>query len=301
LDLVVVGSVAFDSIDTPHGSVHRAIGGSATYFSLAANLFSRVGVVGVVGGDFGDENMELLRSKGIDLSGLEVRKDEKTFFWHGSYMDDMNDRTSITTELNVFSSFSPKLPGEYRKAGFLFLANIDPDIQLGVLEQMETGAVVGLDTMNFWIEGKPDELGAVMKKVDILFINDSEALMLSGENNLVKAGKVLLGMGPGRVIVKKGANGAMMFAEDSFFMLPAFPLENVVDPTGAGDSFAGAFMGYIASSGDLDELTFKRALLYATVVASFTCEGFSIERLASLERKEVEERKEGFISSFSIS
>jgi len=300
LKLVVVGSVALDTIETPHGSVERALGGSAVYFSLSASLFTDVGIVAVVGGDFGSERIDILKSRGIDTSGLVVREDEKTFFWHGSYSEDMSERKSISTELNVFSNFTPEIPDSYLGASYLFLANIDPKLQLNVLGQMGGDTFSGCDTMNFWIEGSRGNLLEVLERVPLLFINDSEATMLTGRKNLLKAGKALLGMGPERVIIKKGEHGSIMFSDNGLFILPAFPLENVVDPTGAGDSFAGAFMGYIASSNNRDEKTFKEALIYATVVASFACENFSVDGLMKIGRKEVEERKEIFASFFSI-
>ncbi|RKZ08582.1 sugar kinase [bacterium] len=300
MSIVVVGSVAFDSISSPHGSVERAVGGSATYFSLAASIFSSVKLVAVVGEDFGAENIELFHRKGIDTEGLEVVEGGKTFFWQGSYMEDMNERDTIKTELNVFEGFDPTLPDSYRSSEFLFLGNIDPDLQIRVLEQVKGDPIIGCDTMNFWIDRKRQRLHDILKKIDILFINDSEAVQLSGEKNLIRAGRRLIDTGPQKVVIKKGEHGSVLFSGDEIFLIPAFPLEEVVDPTGAGDSYAGAFFGYLDSAGGIDNNFFKRAVVYATVVAGFTCEGFSVERLARLEREEVEERYKRFIEMFTI-
>lgn len=290
MSIVVVGSVAFDSIETPIGKVERAIGGSATYFSLAASYFLPVNLVAAVGEDFSEDDRTILREKQIDLEGLTVVSGGKTFFWHGRYGEDPNDRESVITELNVFEGFKPNLPAGYRKADWLFLGNIDPEIQLEVIEQVEGRPLVGCDTMNFWIERKPDKLLAVLKRVDVFFINDSEARLLSGNINLVSAARTILEMGPTAVVIKKGEHGAFLFTKNFRVFTPAYPLEEVVDPTGAGDSFAGGFVGYLAKAGGLHELNLRRAMYYGTVTASFTCESFSIGRLKGLTNEEIDDR-----------
>jgi sugar/nucleoside kinase (ribokinase family) len=290
MSLVIVGSVAFDTIVTPRGRVERALGGSAVYSSMIASRFCDPRLVGVVGEDFTSGHRAVLQERGVDVQGLETVAGGKTFFWEGRYGDDPNDRDTIVTELNVFESFSPSLPESYSSAGFLFLGNIDPDLQLSVLEQFPEKPVTGIDTMNFWIEGKPDALRRVLEKVDIVFINDSEARQLSSENNLLKAAASVLAMGPEVVVIKKGEHGAHLFTEEYQFIISAFALEDVLDPTGAGDTFAGGFMGYLASRGSLDRQTLTKAMVYGTVSASFTCEDFSVERLKNLEIGEIVER-----------
>lgn len=287
VSIVVVGSVAFDSIETPRGEVERAIGGSATYFSIAASYFCPVQLVAVVGEDFGPEYRAILLSKDIGLDGLSVVKGGKTFFWRGRYGLDPNERESLVTELNVFEGFRPELPESYRGAGWLFLGNIDPSLQLEVLEQIETLDFVGLDTMNFWIEGKPRELREVLKRVDVLLINDGEVRQLSGEPNLIKAGEAILGMGPEVVVVKKGEHGAFLLTENLTFFAPPYPLKEVIDPTGAGDSFAGGFVGYLAGASHRGGQELKSAMIYGTIMASYTCESFSVERLKALSEKEI--------------
>jgi sugar/nucleoside kinase (ribokinase family) len=290
VSVVAVGSVAFDSIETPIGRVEKAIGGSATYFSLAASYFMPVNLVAVVGDDFTEDHRAILRDRRIDLSGLTVVKKGKTFFWHGRYGHDPNDRESIVTELNVFDGFRPSLPNTYRNAKWLFLGNIDPEIQLEVIDQMAGRPLVGCDTMNFWIERKPDKLLAVLRRVDVFFINDAEARQLSGNINLIGAARTILGMGPTAVVIKKGEHGAFLFTHNFRVFTPAYPLEEVVDPTGAGDSFAGGFIGYLAKAGGLHELNLRRAMYYGTVTASFTCESFSVGRLKSLTETDIQDR-----------
>ena len=290
MSLVIVGSVAFDSIVTPRGRVERALGGSAVYSSMIASRFCDPMLVGVVGEDFTAEHRAVLEERGVDIEGLETVPGGKTFFWEGRYGDDPNDRDTIVTELNVFESFSPKLPEKYLDAGFLFLGNIDPELQLSVLEQFPGKPVTGIDTMNFWIEGKPEQLRRVLEKVDIVFINDSEARQLSGESNLLKAAEDVLAMGPEVVVIKKGEHGAHLFMKDMQFIVSAFALEDVLDPTGAGDTFAGGFMGYLASAGGIGHDALKKAMVYGTVSASFTCEMFSVERLRTLEMAEIKGR-----------
>lgn len=290
MSVVAVGSVAFDSIETPIGKVERAIGGSATYFSLAASYFLPVNLVAVVGEDFAEDHKSILLERKIDLEGLTVVDGGKTFYWHGKYGQDPNDRESLTTELNVFEGFKPSLPETYKKPEWLFLGNIDPEIQLEVIEQMEGRPLVGCDTMNFWIERKPDKLLAVLSQVDVFFINDSEARQLSGNINLVSAARTILDMGPTAVVIKKGEHGAFLFSENIRAFTPAYPLEEVVDPTGAGDSFAGGFVGYLAKAGGLHELNLRRAMYYGTIMASFTCESFSVGRLKSLSQEDLDRR-----------
>jgi len=290
LSIVAVGSVAFDSIETPIGKVERAIGGSATYFSLAASYFLPVNLVAVVGEDFSEDDRALLSERKIDLQGLTVVEGGKTFFWQGKYGQDPNDRETLVTELNVFEGFRPSLPAPYRKADWLFLGNIDPEIQLEVIGQVEGRPLVGCDTMNFWIERKPDKLLSVLREVDVFFINDAEARLLSGNINLVSAARTIIEMGPTAVVIKKGEHGAFLFTENFRVFTPAYPLEEVVDPTGAGDSFAGGFIGYLAKAGGLHELNLRRAMYYGTITASFTCESFSIGRLKSLTHEDIDDR-----------
>jgi sugar/nucleoside kinase (ribokinase family) len=290
MSLVVVGSVAFDTIENSYGRVERALGGSAVYASLVASRFCPVKLVGVVGEDFGAEHYRLLESRGIDLEGLESVPGGKTFFWEGRYGEDPNERDTITTELNVFESFSPKLPSGYLDSKFLFLGNIDPRLQLDVLEQFPERPKTACDTMNYWIEGTPEELRRVLEKVEILIINDSEARLLSGERNLVKTARSILALGPEVLVIKKGEHGAHLFTEDFQIISPAYPLEEVIDPTGAGDTFAGGFMGCLAGSGKLDETALRMAMAYGTVTASFTCEAFSVGRLEKLEMEDIQRR-----------
>jgi sugar/nucleoside kinase (ribokinase family) len=290
MGLVIVGSVAFDTIETPGGRVVRAIGGSAVYSALLAGYFCKPMLVGVVGEDFEDSHRKILESRGIDIEGLETVTGGKTFFWEGRYGIDPNERETIVTELNVFETFRPKLPERYLSASHLFLGNIDPDLQLSVLEQFHEKPVTGCDTMNYWIEGKPESLRRVLENVDVVFLNDGEARQLSGELNLMRAARRILEMGPKAVVIKKGENGAHLFTEQFQFIASAYPLEEVVDPTGAGDAFAGGFMGYLASVGNMSRQTLGRAMIYGTVSASFVCERFSIERLEALEIDEIKSR-----------
>jgi len=291
MSILVVGSIAFDSIATPAGSVERALGGSATYFATAASLFTTVRLVGVVGDDFGEEPIAFLKARGVDLAGLQ-RRPGKTFHWRGRYSDDMNEAETLATELNVFADFHPQLPEAFRSSEYLFLANIAPSLQGYVLEQVSSPRWVVADTMNLWIETARDDLLRVLKRVDVLLINEGEARLLTGERNLIRAARAILDAGPARVIVKKGSHGAMMVTPQSYFVAPAYPLEQVVDTTGAGDTFAGGFLGYLAESGDLSERALRTAVLYGAAVASFTVADFSLNRLKSVTRAEVEERVE---------
>jgi sugar/nucleoside kinase (ribokinase family) len=289
-DLVVVGSVALDSVKTPFGKVTEALGGSATYFSYAASFFAPVRVVGAVGGDFPLEHLELLRKRGVDVSALEVLPDQKTFRWTGEYGFDLNEAKTLDVQLNAFATFKPKLGPVHRKARFLFLANIDPALQLDVLSQMDRPALVALDTMNFWIEGKREDLLKVLARVDVLLINDAEARMLAREPNLIKAARAIATMGPKTVVIKRGEYGALLVSNGQFFFAPAYPLESVFDPTGAGDTFAGGFMGYLAQQDATDAGALRRAMVRGAAMASFTVEDFSLERLKRLEPREIEER-----------
>ena len=291
--LLVVGSVAFDAVRTPRGSVDRMVGGSATYFSVAASYFTQVRVVGVVGDDFEDEHHQVFLERGVCTEGLE-RVPGKTFFWSGEYSADLNDRRTLATELNVFASFQPKLPLHYRRTPYLFLGNIDPELQSLVQRQMEAPQLVAGDTMNFWIEGKRDKLEETLRNIGVLIINDSEARLLSGEHNLMKAARAIRAMGPQTLVIKRGDNGATLFREGEIFGVPALPLEDVFDPTGAGDSFAGGFMGYLASraveGNGPDPGDLRRAVIYGSVMGSFAVEHFGLERLRRLSRPQIETR-----------
>ncbi|MGH9374850.1 MAG: PfkB family carbohydrate kinase [Terriglobia bacterium] len=289
MPLLVVGSVAFDSIRTPYGQVEAIPGGSATYFSVTASFFTPVNVVAVVGEDFGEDHLRLFRGRPINLQGLEKAKG-KTFRWRGEYAGDMNEARTIETHLNVFESFTPKIPEAYLDSEFVFLGNIDPVLQLHVRKQLPKARFTACDTMNFWIKGKPAELKNTLASVDALVINDGEARMLSGAGNLRRAAAEIHRLGPRIVIVKRGEYGACFFEGQCVFFAPAFPLEEVHDPTGAGDSFAGGFMGYLARERDFSEENLRRALVYGSVMASFAVEKFGLERLLTVKPREIEER-----------
>ena len=289
MSILVVGSVAFDTVETPFGRAEKVLGGSASFFSVAASFFVPVNLVGVVGDDFGDKEMQAFAGRPIDTSGLE-RMQGKTFHWQGKYSYDLNARDTICTDLNVFEFFKPKIPQSYRQSEFVFLGNIDPVLQLDVLEQVQKPKVVACDTMNFWIKGKPDELRRTLSKVDVLLLNDAELRELSGEWNVVKAARVVQKMGPRTLIVKKGEHGVLMFGEDSSFAAPAYPLEAVFDPTGAGDTFGGGFLGYLAAAGSMSDDTLRRAVIMGSTLASFCVEAFSLDRLVRLTRKEIDDR-----------
>jgi sugar/nucleoside kinase (ribokinase family) len=293
MSILVVGSVAYDTVETPFGRAERVLGGSASFFSVAASFFSRVNLVGVVGRDFGEEQMAAFRGRAIDLEGLE-RTDGKTFHWQGKYSWDLNSRETVRTDLNVFEFFKPKIPARYRGSEFVFLGNIDPVLQREVLEQVERPQVVACDTMNFWIHGKPDELRETLKKVQILLLNDAEARELSGEWNLVKAARGIRAMGPHTLVVKKGEHGVLMFDGAGSFAAPAYPLEDVFDPTGAGDTFAGGFVGCLAGLGRQDGPALRRAVIMGSTLASFCVEAFSLDRLLRLTRAEIDERYRAF-------
>lgn len=292
MKLIAIGSVAFDSVKTPFGEVERAVGGSATYFSLCASYFADTAVVGVVGEDFTDREFALFHEKGIDTR--QVRREKgKSFFWKGVY-NNINEAETLATELNVFADFRPEIHPDFRNTPVVFLGNIDPELQVHVLDQMHKPAVVGLDTMNLWINIKLDALLAALRRVDLLFINDGEARMLSGERNLLKAAEKVRAMGPKALVIKRGEYGAVGFFGDEICVLPAFPVAEARDTTGAGDSFAGGFMGCVASRGRMDLETFRLALRYGTVMASFNVEDFSVERVRRLTFPEITDRLERF-------
>ncbi len=289
MSILVVGSVAFDSVETPFGRVEEVLGGSATYFSTSASYFAGVSLVAVVGEDFPAEHVEGLKKRGIDLEGLK-KVPGKTFRWKGRYDYDLNQAHTLETNLNVFSSFDPVIPERYRELPYVFLANIDPELQLKVLEQVAKPRLVACDTMNFWIEGKPEALRKLLRRIEVFVINEAEARELAGESSLVKAARQIMKDGPRILIIKRGEYGALMFSEKSIFSAPAYPLENIFDPTGAGDSFAGGLMGYIANTGNLGEDNIRRAIIFGSVMASFNVEAFSLSRLSSLSLDEIRSR-----------
>ena len=299
-DIVVVGSLAYDSVSTPSGKADKALGGSANYFSVSASLLSPVKVVGVVGSDYSDQDMSILKSRNVDTDGVQV-VDGKTFHWEGKYEGDLNEAITLATELNVFEDFKPNLPESYRSSDFLFLANIDPEIQLDVLSQVQKPSLVACDTMNFWIETKRDKFVEVLNKVDVLLINETESTMLTKTANAIEAAEAICKMGPKAVVIKRGEYGFMLYCDNQFFVLPAFPIGKVVDPTGAGDTFAGGFMGYLAShDGELDETAFRKACVHGTIMASFTVQDFSLGSIASLERKAFDSRLKDYMGVVAI-
>lgn len=290
MSILVVGSVALDTVKTPFGEVTDALGGAAVYFSAAASYFSPINLVGVVGTDFDENSLSFLKPRNVDLRGLE-KAEGKTFRWGGTYGDDLNSRDTDFTHLNVFQEFKPVIPDEYKQSDFIFLANIAPELQLDVLNQVTSPKLVALDTMNFWIEGSLDALKQVLPKVDILIINDSEVKQLAEESNLVKGARIIQNMGPKVIIIKKGEHGALMVSEDfSFFAAPAYPLEELCDPTGAGDTFAGGFIGYLAKCGNPSNADYRQALIYGSTLASFCVEKFSLDKLVDLSQEEIAER-----------
>jgi sugar/nucleoside kinase (ribokinase family) len=302
MSLLVVGSLAFDAIETPFGKVDRTLGGAASYFALAASHFTPVRVVGIVGDDFGDDDRAVFHGRKIDLSGV-ARAAGKTFFWAGRYSTNMNERTTLATELNVFANFRPTLPGSYCDSSHIFLGNIDPTLQRSVLTQVNgRPKVVGLDTMNYWIDRTPAELRETLKHTQILMINDDETRQLTGEHNLMRAARHVFKMGPRTLVIKRGEHGALMVHDKFLFSVPAFPLEEVHDPTGAGDSFAGGFMGYLAGAGRLNEATLRNAMVYGSVLGSFAVERFGVERLTQLTRREIQARARRFshLTRFSL-
>jgi sugar/nucleoside kinase (ribokinase family) len=287
--ILVVGSVAFDSLKTPFGIADEILGGSATYFSVAASYFSSVRLVAVVGNDFHEKHLDVFRKHEVDIRGL-AQVPGRTFRWKGEYGYDLNEARTLDTQLNVFETFKPVIPAEYRSSEYVFLGNIDPELQLNVLEQIKRPRVVACDTMNFWIKGKLEAVKRTIAHVDILIINDAETRMLANHPNLVRAARAILDMGPKTLIVKRGEYGVLMFHGKSVFGAPAFPLEDVYDPTGAGDTFAGGFMGALAHAADVTERAFRRGIIFGSVMASFNVERFGLERLTGLTRDEINER-----------
>ena len=291
MSILVVGSVGLDSIETPAGRVENALGGSAIYFSTAASFFyDSIRLVAVIGDDFPQEHLNFLQTRGFNIEGLECVKGGKTFRWGGNYTEDLNAAVTLFTDLNVYGDFEPKLPRAYRDTPYVFLANINPELQLNVIKQVMTPKLTICDTMNLWINNSREALMQTLGHVDILILNDGEARLITGEDNLIRAAKQILTYGPKRVIVKKGEHGAVSLTDSTFFATPAYPLEAVSDPTGAGDSFAGGFMGYLASVGDTSEGTIRKAIIYGTVVASFNVEDFSLNRQYTLTRSEIDQR-----------
>jgi len=293
MSILVVGSVALDTVETPFGRADDALGGSATFFSAAASLFGPVQLVGVVGSDYPVEALRFLADRGVDLAGLETAEGE-SFRWSGVYSYDLNSRETLETRLGVFAEFEPKIPEGFRDAEWVFLGNIDPELQLNVLEQVHAPRFVACDTMNLWIDIKRDRLLELLKRVDLLLVNDAEARQLSGDHNLSRAAKWILERGPRYLIIKKGEHGAVLFTPGSVFFAPGFPLEDVFDPTGAGDAFAGGFMGHLAQCGRSDDGDLRRAVIYGSVLGSFAVEKFSVERFKELTLDEVEDRVRAF-------
>ena len=293
-NLLVVGTVATDDIETPYGKETNVLGGSATYFAAGASFFTGVRVVGVVGGDFDLSRLDFLRKRHVDLAGIEIVPDGKSFKWSGRYHHDLNHRDTLGTWLNVLADFQPKLPDAWKDTPYLFLANIDPRLQRQVLDQMKRPKLVVADTMNFWIDSMRTEVDKTLARVDGLIVNDEEARQLSGIPNLVRSAGAIRGMGPKMLVIKKGEHGALLFHEGSTFFAPAYPLEEVRDPTGAGDTFAGGFFGYIAKTGKTDAQTMRRAVLYGSALASFCVEKFGPERLKDLTMREVDDRVKAF-------
>lgn len=297
MSIVTVGTVAFDAIETPFGKTDKIVGGAATYISWAASYFTPdINVVSVIGDDFDMSELKKLEERGVDTTGIEIKEGQKSFFWSGKYHLDMNSRDTLATELNVLLEFNPVLPNAYRNADIVMLGNIDPVLQLKVIEQMETQPkLIVMDTMNFWMDTTPEQLNEVIKKVDVLTINDAEARQLSDEYSLVKAAKKIMAMGPKYLVIKKGEHGALLFHENHVFFAPALPLEEVFDPTGAGDTFAGGFVGWLDRSKDISFENMKRALIYGSAMASFCVEKFGTEKLQGLSDSEIQERVQDFI------
>ena len=300
MPLLVVGSIAFDSVETPTDSRDNVLGGSAVYFSYAASYFTSVRLVGVVGEDWPQEHTTMLQDRGIDTSGLQIVEGKETFRWKGKYEPNMNDRETLEVHLNVFGDFDPVLSDEAARCPFVFLANGAPALQLKVLDQVQGPRLTVADTMDLWIRESRDELLQLLKRIDGLVLNDSEALLLTGEDNLVRAGHKVREMGPNFVVLKKGEHGAMFFSEHETYVLPAFPTENVIDPTGAGDSFAGGMMGYLAQQEKFDAKTLKESLAYGTLVASFNVEDFSLERMKKIDRNDLDMRLEQYRKMLSF-
>ncbi len=286
MTVLVVGSIALDSVETPHAKAERVLGGSAVFFSGAATLLSNVQVVGVVGQDYPMGDLDFLRERGADLSGVE-QADGPSFFWAGRYSDDFNTRETLDTQLGVFADFKPRIPEEFRDAKFVFLGNIAPELQLDVLQQVRAPSIVVCDTMNYWIEGSREALLHLLERVDILMVNDSEAKLLAGDHNLVRASRWIREHGPSMVVIKKGEHGAALFAEDWLFFAPGYPLDRIFDPTGAGDSFAGGFLGYLAQTINPTQADYRRAMIYGSATGSFAVESFSVDRFKELTESDV--------------
>lgn len=295
--LLIVGSVAFDAVETKFGKTGKILGGAGTYISLAAQQFNiDSGIVSVVGGDFPQKYIDVFTNRGVNADGLEVVKEGKTFFWSGKYHDDMNGRDTLETQLNVLENFEPKVPQVYKEAEVVMLGNLHPAVQMSVIEQVDNPGLIVLDTMNFWMDNTLEELKKVIAKVDVITINDEEARQLSGEHSLIKANRVIQKMGPKTVVIKKGEHGALLFQEEQMFFAPALPLEEVFDPTGAGDTFAGGFTGYLAQKGKFSFKHMKKAVIYASNLASFSVEKFGPESLLDLEKEEIKKRLKVFKS-----
>ncbi|NTW69351.1 MAG: sugar kinase [Chlorobiaceae bacterium] len=302
MSILIVGSLAFDDIETPFGRSDNTLGGSSTYIALSASYFTdKVQMVGVVGSDFEEKHFDLLHSKNINTKGVQKVEEGKTFRWAGRYHYDMNTRDTLDTQLNVFADFDPVVPREYQNADFVCLGNIDPELQLKVLDQISKPKLVILDTMNFWIEGKPTELKKTLERVDIFILNDSEARLLSGDPNLVRSARIIRNMGPKTLIIKKGEHGALLFTDSGIFAAPAFPLESIFDPTGAGDTFAGGFIGHLARCESINDLEMRKAVLYGSSMASFCVEKFGTEKIAALDLLEIEDRYQSFLELSRIS
>jgi len=305
MSLLVIGTVAFDAIETPFGKTDKIVGGAATFIALSASYFaSKINLVSVVGDDFPTSAIEMMQKRNVNTSGLQIKQGEKTFFWSGRYHNDMNTRDTLDTQLNVLEGFDPIIPDAFQDCEFLMLGNLAPAVQMTVIDRLKIRPkLIVLDTMNFWMDIAMDELKALLKKVDVLTINDEEARQLSGEYSLVKAAQKILDMGPAYLIIKKGEHGALLFNRDQVFFAPALPLEEVFDPTGAGDSFAGGFIGYIAETRDISFDNLKRAVIFGSAMASFSVEKFGTERIQNLSQEEVDDRVQQFIDlvQFDIS
>lgn len=303
MSLLVVGSVAFDALETPFGKTDKIIGGAATYISICSSYFTKpVNLVAVVGGDFPKEDIKMLQERGVNTEGLQIKEDEKSFFWSGRYFNDMNSRETLVTELNVLGTFDPIVPESYQNCEYLMLGNLAPQVQKSVIERLKNRPkLIVMDTMNFWMDIAHAELLETIAMVDVLSINDEEARQLSGEYSLVKAAKKIMGMGPKFLIIKKGEHGALLFHGEKVFFAPALPLEDVFDPTGAGDTFAGGFIGYLASTNDISFENMKRAVIHGSAMASFCVEKFGTERMLDLEASEVEARVQKFVELVNFS
>ena len=299
MSLLVVGSMAYDSVETPFDKRDNALGGSAMFFSTAASYFSPVNLVAVVGTDFDQSDIDFLREKNVDLNGLTVEEGD-TFRWGGKYLDNMIDRETLFTKLGVFEHFKPELPESYQQSDYIFLANIQPDLQYNVMQQVKKPKFVAMDTMNFWITGTPDDLKKTLSVVDALVINDSEVRLLSGVDNIFAGARIIQDMGPKTLIIKKGEHGSILIHKDSYFACPALPIENLFDPTGAGDTFAGGFMGYLSHVDEINSANLRRAIVMGTVMASFCVESFSADRLKSLTNDDIKNRAQQLMQLISV-